>query len=366
MTVIRRWNEIARENLSGEVWLPIIPDARVYDAKIGEWVDLSGAAFDSAVSSIGEMLDAGWGPPLLWEHEVSGGGSGLLQELRVVSQADAETKGVRVAAPRVLLGRYSLAHDIPRSAITYTSPSFVQDAQDDRGVMRSFILRELSLVSIPHLKTALPPAHEVSAHAWVDDGPHPGGTTAQEVRMSEEQVREIVLAAVGEAVAPLNARLDALESGVAMASPDAPEEMADPDKEEEMADDKEKEYADKVRQYADQLGKSEARIARLEKELAERKADEAVREYADRLPEDKVATLRDLHLRDRTAFDAAVSLIPEPAPIRDRAGRPGAGNVVSFSDAQPGDLAAAQREYMRKHNVSASEARAALRQGGVA
>lgn len=350
---------------AGGVWLPILPDARI--RAYGEWVDYSGERFDRAVSDLREMMAAGWRPPLTQQHSEYGGALGTLQEIRVVTREDAERRGIVMSSPRVLMGRFfgpGLHSDV--EGIAHTSPSF-SSGEDDSGAARSFILRELSLVTVPHLKTTLPAAGAMALLQWADA--RPGGHMAEhEAVQAEDGDVAGALASIQESLTALMARVEALEAAEPMADSEEDEAMSDKEKDGEYSD-----ASSKVRSLSDQLSRERkagealaARLATLERREKERDADDAVRQFADRLPADKVKRLRDLHLRDREAFDLAVEAIPElPAVSEGRSARGGAG-AKSFADLSPADRHRQMADLAQRESITMSEARARLMAGGAA
>lgn len=296
----RTWAEaqVARMNQtdSGELYDvgPInLSEDDMIERQIFRWGSVEHPAGDFVVddafvrhmmASFETMAQAGYFPPVLFEHESAGTIKGLVRGLRVTEDglnAMLElASGVKAAADR--------------GELHYLSPSFYAEFKSPHGgAPLKFALREVSFVSVPHLKNL----RVDSAHYAL-----------KEAKIMEEMDVMQVKEAIDAALAAMEARVVALEAAVAsMASPEEVEEVV-----EEVAEEVEsgEGYDKKETEMSERLAKVERENRLLLRQLAER-------EIQTELGEVDIATMKNLvELREangrlfRTVVDTMKSARP--------------------------------------------------------
>jgi hypothetical protein len=195
------------------------------------------------LESFAAMAEQGYFPPVLFEHSSAGTIKGLVRGLRVTSE------GIN-AILELAAGVKELAD---RGELHYLSPSFYAEFKSPTdGRLLRFALREVSFVSVPHLKNLrVESLHYALQEANI---------------MPEEMDMMAVREAVDAALAAMEARVVALETAVAkLADPSEAEAV-----EEEVVEEAGEHYGDKEKAMSERVAKLEADNRRLLRQLAER------------------------------------------------------------------------------------------------
>lgn len=253
----RTWAEtqVARMNQtdSGELYDfgPInLAEGDMIEREIFKWGPVEHPAGDFVVdadfarqmmASFEVMAQSGYFPPVLFEHTPAGTIKGLVRGLRVTDD------GIN-ALMELADGVKSM---VERGELHYLSPSFYADFKSPHGGKPlKFALREVSFVSVPHLKNL----RVDSVHYAL-----------QEARIMEEMDMVTVKEAVDAALAAMEARVVALEAAIAELVKPSEEEVV----EEEIVENPEH-YGDKEKEMSERLAKVERENRLLLRQLAER------------------------------------------------------------------------------------------------
>jgi hypothetical protein len=195
------------------------------------------------VASFEVMAKSGYFPPVLFEHSSAGTIKGLVRGLRVTED------GIN-ALLELAEGVKAMAD---RGELHYLSPSFYPEFKSPHGGRPlKFALREVSFVSVPHLKNLrVESAHYQLMEAKI---------------MPEEMDIVAVKEAIDAAVAAMDARVAALEAAVAELAKPSEEEVV----EEEVVENPEHYDDKKEKAMSERVAKLEADNRRLLRQLAER------------------------------------------------------------------------------------------------
>lgn len=250
------------------------------------------------LSSFEAMLGLGYYPPVLIEHQPGGGALGLVR--RLYTQADGIYADLELAD--------GVLEEVNRGRRPYISPSFYEEFEHpNTGEVLRFALREISFVSVPHLKNLRPLGrhYALSESGYVTD-PHATGDPMADDKQSPEQGQTNL--AEGEEM-DMASRVEAMEKSLASLM-----EQLKPMMEyvkQEMMEDEEEEPED-MRESGDKEMADEAvatltrRVADLERQLAEAEVRVQLGEDAD---DDDVRELAELHqLNPRLAAKAIARL----------------------------------------------------------
>lgn len=162
----------------------------------------------------------GYFPPILSEHNADGTILGIVRDLRL-----DEERGRIVADLELADG---IKEDFEAGRRRYLSPSFYDQWKDPHtGEELDFVLREVSVVSVPHLKNIEPP---ISTHYTMSET---GFATMEGPRMEEEK-KVMEGLGVEEMLAKILEKLEAQAERI-----DAMEKRMMEDEEKEMMGDKE-------------------------------------------------------------------------------------------------------------------------------
>ena len=195
------------------------------------------------IASFEIMSQSGYFPPVLFEHASAGTIKGLVRGLRVTD--DGINALLELAA-----GVKEMAE---RGELHYLSPSFYAEFKSPHGGKPlRFALREVSFVSVPHLKNL----RVESAHYSLEEA----------MIMPEEMDVVAVKEAIDAALAAMEARVAGLEAAVAELAKPVDEVVEDVVEDKEHYDNKK----DEETSMAERVAKLEARNRLLLRQLAER------------------------------------------------------------------------------------------------
>jgi len=166
------------------------------------------------------MRSHGYYPPVLAEHNADGTILGIVRDLRL-----DEDRGRIVADLEFADG---IKDDFDAGRRRYFSPSFYDDWQDPHtGEEFHFVLREVSAVSVPHLKNIEPP---ITTHYTLFENGFAREVTTmgeQEEETENAPTLEETVDAVLTEVAALRDRIAALEGGDGAEDEEAKEDMGE-------------------------------------------------------------------------------------------------------------------------------------------
>jgi len=168
------------------------------------------------------MRSHGYFPPVLAEHNADGTILGIVRDLRL-----DEDRGRIVADLEFADG---IKDDFAAGRRRYFSPSFYDEWQDPHtGEDFEFVLREVSAVSVPHLKNIEPPItthYTLSNNGFATEVIPMGEQVETEETQNAPTLEETVDAVLTE-VAALRERIEALEGSDAAEEEEEPEDMGE-------------------------------------------------------------------------------------------------------------------------------------------
>jgi len=232
VTLMLSEREIVRHDSDGLAWVWAVGDDPIhYGGDVWEWDQ----RFDEWVGSMLAYLDT-WQPPVLREHDRGGVTLGCVRRGRVLTRDEAQAMGIPQTHARALylgiewnaIGR---ALD-DTGAVQYVSIGADFNWTDEDGTRHPAVLKELSVVSVPHLKRGqaergelrhITLAEEVRMNAPDESEMKDGEAPATEgAKMMDDEMLAQIAAMIDERIA---AALSGVEMREQPAKPSEPAEV---------------------------------------------------------------------------------------------------------------------------------------------
>lgn len=199
-------------------WFFALPQADFFDQRGNEIALSDERTFAEIAESLQRQIPAHYRPAFIGTgHRAEAGTLGLIEKVRVLTQAEAKSHGIDLRAPAAIMLGASLnaagrAMD-EAEELEYCSVGLRLGWTDETGERWPAFLREFTATAVPWLKYHNIPARELRGLALMDQDYAAAVTAAIDSRVTDEMPRDAIVAKLAEMCACDPEMIAAVEAG---------------------------------------------------------------------------------------------------------------------------------------------------------